>query len=79
MKAFIKSMDEKAWGAILTCWTHPIKTNDQNEIMKKPEVKWTIEEDRLASNNFKALNVIFSVVDAYQFKLISTCEVAKEA
>ena len=33
----------------------------------------------MASNNFKALNVIFSVVDAYQFKLISTCEVAKEA
>ena len=31
MKAFIKSMDEKAWRAILTGWKHPMTTNDKNE------------------------------------------------
>ena len=41
---FIKYMDEKAWKAILTGWTHPTKTNDQNETVKKPEVEWTVEE-----------------------------------
>ena len=79
MKAFIKSMDEKAWRAILTGWTHPTKKNTENEDIKKPEVEWTVEEDRLASYNSKALNAIFSAVDVNQFKLISTCEVAKEA
>ena len=58
MKAFIKSMDYKAWRAILTGWTHPMKTNDNNETAKKSEVEWTVEEDRLASCNSKALNAI---------------------
>ena len=79
MKAFIKSMDEKAWRAILTGQTHPTKTNADNENVKKPKVEWTVEEDKLASYKSKALNVIFSAVDVNQFKLISTCEVAKEA
>ena len=79
MKAFIKSMDEKAWRAILTGWQHPMKTDDKNEVVKKPEIEWTTEEDRLANSNSKALNAIFSAVDVHQFKLISTCEVAKEA
>ena len=38
-----------------------------------------MEEDRLASCDSKALNAIFRAVDVNQFKLISTCEVAKEA
>ena len=79
MKAFIKSMDEKAWRAILTGWQHPMKTDDKNEVVKKPEIEWSTEEDRLANSNSKALNAIFSAVDVHQFKLISTCEVAKEA
>ncbi|GMN48592.1 hypothetical protein TIFTF001_017776 [Ficus carica] len=35
--------------------------------------------DRLANYNSKALNAIFKAVDANQFKLISTCEAAKDA
>ena len=45
----------------------------------KPEEKWSTEEDRLANSNSRALNAIFNGVDANQFKLISTCESAKEA
>ena len=79
MKAFIKSMDEKAWRAILTGWDHPMKNDDNGESVKKSEVEWTAVEDRLANSNSKALNAIFNAVDAIQFKLISTCESAKEA
>ena len=79
MKAFIKSIDEKAKKVILTGWMHPTKTNDNDETVKKPEVEWMAEEDKLVSSNSKALNAIFSAVDVYQFKLISTFEVAKEA
>ena len=46
---------------------------------QKPEKRWTIEEDRLANNNFKAFNVIFATVDVTQFKLISVCESTKDA
>ena len=79
MKAFIKSVDEKAWKAILTGWDHPMTRNDKRESVLKPEVEWTANEDKLANNNSKALNAIFNAVDANQFKLISTCETAKEA
>ena len=86
MKAFIKSIDEKARKVILTGWMHPTKTNDNDETVMKPEVEWTAEEDKLVSSNSKAvssnskaINAIFSAVDVYQFKLISTFEVAKEA
>ena len=47
--------------------------------MTKPEVEQTVEEDSLANYNSKALNAIFNAVDANQFKLFSTCEIAKDA
>ncbi|XP_024028691.1 uncharacterized protein LOC112093781 [Morus notabilis] len=79
MKAFIKALDEKAWRAVLIGWTHPVTKNDAGEEAMKPEEKWSTEEDRLANSNSRALNAIFNEVDANQFKLISTCEMAKEA
>ena len=45
----------------------------------KQGIKWITVEDRLANNNSKDLNAIFNAVDANQFKLISTCEMTKEA
>ena len=56
-----------------------MKDNEKGESVKKLEVKWTVEEDKLANYNSKALNSIFNVVDANQFKLISTCKIAKDA
>ena len=79
MKAFIKSVDEKAWRAILTSWSHLMKDNEKGESVKEAEVEWTVEEDCLANYNSKALNAIFNAVDANQFKLFSTCEIAKDA
>ena len=78
MKAFIKALDEKAWRAVLTGWEYPTTKDDKGKFVPKPEESWTSDEDRLANNNSKALNAIFNVVDANQFKLISTCETAKE-
>ena len=53
--------------------------NDKKEYVPNPEVDWTTNEDKLANSNSKALNAIFNAVDANQFKMISTCETAKEA
>lgn len=79
MKAFLKALDEKAWRAVLTGWKHPTTTDDAGETVLKPEVDWSVNEDKLASGNSKALNAIMAAVDPNTFKLISTCEVAKDA
>ena len=79
MKTFIKAFDEKAWRAILIGWSHPTKTDDQGETVSKLELEWSAREDKLAMSNSKALNTIFNAVDSNQFKLISTCESAKNA
>ena len=61
-------------------WSSPTSATQENKIVTlKPEQSWSIEEDRLANSNFKALNAIFTVVDVTQFKLITACESAKDA
>ena len=78
VKAYIKAIDEKAWHLILTRWTSPIVTTDEVTTIKSEET-WTKTENNLANINFKALNAIFSHVDANQFKLISACESTRDA
>ncbi|GAU50915.1 hypothetical protein TSUD_411150, partial [Trifolium subterraneum] len=81
METFIKSMDMKAWKAILKGWEHPKVKNasgaDTDEL--KPEEDWTTAEDTLAVGNSKALNALFNGVDKNMFRLIKRCKIAKEA
>ena len=79
MRAFIKSLDEKAWRSVLTGWKTPTIKIEDGEIIEKPELDWSAEDDRLANYNSRALHAIFNGVDADQIKLISTCESAKDA
>ena len=58
VKASIKSIDEKAWSAILTRWSPPIVTINEVTTIKSEET-WTKAENNLANINFKALNAIF--------------------
>ncbi|CAM8948081.1 unnamed protein product [Rhodiola kirilowii] len=79
MKAFLKSLDEKAWRAALVGWTEPMMVNPEGVVMPKPEALWSEADDVAAVGNSKALNAIFYGVDENVFKLIAECEVAKEA
>ncbi|CAM8934325.1 unnamed protein product [Rhodiola kirilowii] len=79
MRSFLKSLDEKAWKAVLKGWTEPMMNNLTREPIAKPEALWTEEEDKASMGNSKALNAIFSAVDENVMKLIINCEVAKEA
>ncbi|CAM8965633.1 unnamed protein product [Rhodiola kirilowii] len=79
MRSFLKSLDEKAWKAVLKGWTEPIMNNLTGEPIAKPEALWTEEEDKASMGNSKAMNAIFSAVDETVMKLIINCEVAKEA
>ena len=79
MKAFIKAIDDKAQMTILTDWDYPTKEDDKEVTIPKPELESTTDEDRLAFNNSKAINVIFDTMDQYQFKLLSVYDTAKDA
>ncbi|CAM8994318.1 unnamed protein product [Rhodiola kirilowii] len=79
MKAFLKSLDERAWRAVMIGWTEPIMANPEGVGMPKPEALWSEADDVAAVGNSKALNAIFYGVDENVFKLIAECEVAKEA
>ena len=77
VKAYIKAIDESVWRSILIGWTPPIVTTDSAMTSKSKET-WSKKESALATANFKALNAIFVSVDANKFKLISSCECARD-
>ncbi|CAM8923491.1 unnamed protein product [Rhodiola kirilowii] len=79
MKAFLKSLDEKAWRAELVGWTQPMMANAEGVMVLKPEAIWTDADEKTAVGNSKAKNAIFSGVDENVFKLIANCEIGKEA
>ncbi|CAM8900169.1 unnamed protein product [Rhodiola kirilowii] len=62
-KAFLKSLDEKAWRAVLIGWTPPMMTNTEGAVLVKPEALWTDADEKASVGNAKAMNAIFSGVD----------------
>ncbi|XP_057432497.1 uncharacterized protein LOC130725270 [Lotus japonicus] len=81
MVAFLKSIDNKTWKAIVKGWKHPVKADKEGTSTTelKPEEEWNKEKDEEALGNSKALNAIFNGVDKNMFRLINTCTVAKDA
>ncbi|CAM8965251.1 unnamed protein product [Rhodiola kirilowii] len=79
MRSFLKSLDEKAWRAVIRGWTEPMMNNLTGEPVLKPEALLTEDEDKASMGNSKAMNAIFSAVNENVMKLIINCEVAKEA
>ncbi|CAM8951345.1 unnamed protein product [Rhodiola kirilowii] len=79
MKAFLKSLDEKAWRAVLVGWTLPLMANAEGIMVLKPEALWTGADKKSAAGNSKAVNGIFYGVGENVFKLIANCKIAEEA
>src|ERR1044072_1628596 len=85
MTAFLKSIDNKTWKAVVKGWTPRVNKGKETEGSAstitdyKKEEDWTKEEEEEAWANSKALNAIFNSVDKNMFRLINTCIVAKEA
>ena len=75
MTAFLKSLDSRAWKAVLTGWRAPLHEGG----VVKTEVEFTPAEDELALGNNRALNAIFNGVTPNVFKLISQCSEARDA
>ncbi|CAM8971606.1 unnamed protein product [Rhodiola kirilowii] len=79
MKAFLKSQDKSVWNAVEQGWMHPMVTDKEGNVTLLPKDKWTDAYKNAEAANSKALNVIFSRVNRKNFKMISTCEIAKKA
>ncbi|CAM8882475.1 unnamed protein product [Rhodiola kirilowii] len=79
MKAFLKSQDESVWEAVETGWAHPEVTAEDDKVSLLPKDKWTEAQKNAEAANSRAMNAIFSGVDGKNFKMISTCEIAKKA
>ncbi|CAM8982706.1 unnamed protein product [Rhodiola kirilowii] len=79
MKAFLKSQDELVWEAVEQGWTHPVATDKEGKVSLLTKDKWTEAHKNAEAANSRAMNAIFSGVDGKNFKMISTCEIAKKA
>ena len=79
MVAFLKSMDNKTWKAIIKSWEHPVVMDKDGTVTTtlKPEEEWSKDEDGLALGNFIALNALFNGVNKNMSRLINTCTMAK--
>ena len=81
MVAFLKSLGRRVWKVVLKGRKHPIKLGENGEPISelKLEEDLSKEEDEISLGNSKALNSIFNGIDKNIFRLVNTCEVAKDA
>ncbi|CAM8953466.1 unnamed protein product [Rhodiola kirilowii] len=79
MKAFLKSQDESFWEAVENGWTHTMTIDEAGKAGPLAKIIWTEGQKNSETANSKAMNAIFSGVDGKNFKMISTCEIAKKA
>ncbi|CAM8941027.1 unnamed protein product [Rhodiola kirilowii] len=79
LKAFLRSQDEAVWEAVEQGWTHPVATEKEGKVSLLTKDKLTTVHKSAEAANSKAMNAIFSGVDGKNFKMISTCEIAKTA
>ncbi|KAA0060361.1 gag-pol polyprotein, related [Cucumis melo var. makuwa] len=64
---FIKTLDGKAWRALVAGYDPPMITINGVSVLK-PEVDWIDAEEQASIGNAKALNAIFNGVDLNVFK-----------
>ncbi|CAM8989904.1 unnamed protein product [Rhodiola kirilowii] len=79
MKAFLKSQDESVWEAVEQGWTYLVAIDKEGKVCLLAKDKWTEVHKHAEAANSKEMNAIFSGVDGKNFKMISTCEIAKKA
>ncbi|KAM6543950.1 hypothetical protein CsatB_008397 [Cannabis sativa] len=78
MRAFLKAVDERVWMAVAEGWSPPTVVDEEGDKVKKSS-EWTTDEMERANFNSKALHALFNAISTNQLKVISNCEVAKDA
>ena len=81
MIAFIKSMDDQAWKAVIKGWEPPKVNDDKGNPtdVVKDEEDWDDADYKGSVGNSKAMNALFNGVNKNIFRLIEHCTITKEA
>ena len=51
MHAFIKSLNDRAWRAVVNGWEAPTKIDREGNVTPKPDSEWSNDEEKLTNNN----------------------------
>ena len=78
MKAYIRSIDERAWMTVEEGYLAPNKI-ENGVTVSKSRSSWSTNEFELAKWHHRAVNAIFGGVDSRQFSYFQILETAKEA
>ena len=78
MRAYIRSINEKAWMSVEEGYELPTKRIEDGTMIAKPRAEWTAIDFDNAKWHHQAVNAIFGGVDSTQFIYIQNLESAKE-
>ena len=78
MKAYICSIDERAWMTVEEGYLAPTESEERVTV-SKPRSEWSTNEFELVKWHHRVVNAIFGGVDSMQFSYIQNLETAKEA
>ena len=79
VRTYIKSIDARAWKAVIVGYDRPMINDDDGDRIPKPEENYTDEEMAVQNFNDKALNAIITNIDYNLFRLIQNCKAGKDA
>ena len=78
MRAYIRSINEKAWMSVEEGYELPTKRIEDGIMIAKPRAEWTAIDFDNARWHHQAVNAIFGGVDSTQLIYIQNLEPAKE-
>ncbi|GAV90033.1 UBN2 domain-containing protein, partial [Cephalotus follicularis] len=78
MEIYLKSRDFRNWRSVKNGPHIPMKLNDKNELVSKPEDEWDEEDFRKLTIDNKALNILLVALDKTEYNLVRRCTSAHE-
>ncbi|GAV84870.1 UBN2 domain-containing protein [Cephalotus follicularis] len=78
MEIYLKSRDFRNWLSVKNGPHTPLKLNDKNELVSKPEDEWDEDDFRKLTIDNKALNIMLVSLDKTEYNLVRRCTSAHE-
>ncbi|GAV58710.1 UBN2 domain-containing protein, partial [Cephalotus follicularis] len=75
---YLKSRDFRNWLSVKNGSHTPMKLNDKNELVSKPEDEWDEDDFRKLTIDNKALNILLVSLDKTEYNLVRRCTSAHE-
>ncbi|GAV58515.1 zf-CCHC domain-containing protein/DUF4219 domain-containing protein/UBN2 domain-containing protein, partial [Cephalotus follicularis] len=73
MEIYLKSRDFRNWLSVKNGPYTPMKLNDKNELVSKPEDEWDEDDFRKLTIDNKALNILLVSLDKTEYNLVRRC------